>query len=45
MTPALAYGFFALKVLAALRETFWGVVAEVSLYSHMCFFSLPLILP
>ena len=25
-----AYGFKALKVLAALRETFWGVVAEVS---------------
>ena len=24
------YGFKALKVLAALRETFWGVVAEVS---------------
>ena len=30
VTAHTAYGFKALKVLAALRETFWGVVAEVS---------------
>ena len=29
-TPALAHRFLALKVLAALRETMWGVVAEQS---------------
>ena len=30
ITPEVARAFLALKVLAALRETFWGVVAEVS---------------
>jgi len=29
-TDAQVYGFAALKVLAALRETFWGVTAELS---------------
>ena len=28
--PATAHSFLALKVLAAMRETLWGVVAEVS---------------
>lgn len=30
VSPELAHRFLALKTLAALRETFWGVVAEVS---------------